>query len=402
MSELDYPTTLTPEQVREYPVLCVDDEPANLEIFNNDFGHLFDVHVAHDANEALAIISEQNIAVLIADYRMPGLSGVDLHERVRELRPQVRRVLVTAYADKRMAIDAINRGGVHHFLTKPWNPAHVLQVLHGLLANVHLDRKVRTLQRRIVNKERVETLAHSRGGILHDLAGVTMGIGASAHYLKEQLVRAYEFLPGPLRGELERELEGLHKHITHITELHERARRLGAPRRVNPRAWAAHELVEHAVELVRRDLTSRIEVEVNVPTGLTVLADRVDVARVLTNLLRNAADAIRRARHSRGRIEIGAHTRGPDVAIHVSDDGPGVPRALSERVFELAWSSTHEEGRGFGLYVCRELTEANGGRLELSSRRAGAGAEFILRLPSAKALRDEVPTSPTPPPITEG
>lgn len=118
-------------------VLCVDDEPHNLVAFRYALEDRFEILTAGSGGEALGILASREIDVLVADQRMPGMTGVDLCERARELRPACVRVILTAYADVAAAEAAINRGQVSRFLRKPWDTAAIAQALVDAVAEAH-------------------------------------------------------------------------------------------------------------------------------------------------------------------------------------------------------------------------------------------------------------------------
>jgi CheY-like chemotaxis protein len=93
----------------KYPVLFVDDDESNRVIFQANFGDDFNIILAKDGHEALKLLYDISPAVLVTDQRMPGMTGVELAEIVRRDKPEVVRMIITAYADIQAAIDAINR-----------------------------------------------------------------------------------------------------------------------------------------------------------------------------------------------------------------------------------------------------------------------------------------------------
>lgn len=104
----------------EISVLYVDDEVQNLAAFKANFRKIFNVTVANDATEALAIINSTHIDVVITDHMMPDISGVDLLEKLKDSHPYIGRILITGCSDISIVIEAINRCEVFRFLTKPW------------------------------------------------------------------------------------------------------------------------------------------------------------------------------------------------------------------------------------------------------------------------------------------
>ena len=123
-------------------VLFVDHEAQNLTYFNRAFAQDFQIIVANNALEAREILatSLKEIGVLITDQRMSGESGVDLLCYARENFPHMVRILTTAYADLRNAVEAVNNGEVFRYITKPWD-------IHLLQQELRLALRFFTLQR---------------------------------------------------------------------------------------------------------------------------------------------------------------------------------------------------------------------------------------------------------------
>ncbi len=101
-------------------VLYVDDESPNLSAFKANFRRNFNVYLADSAAQALEMIKENQIDVVITDHMMPGRSGVELLEQLKKDHPYICRILITGCSDINIVIEAINRGEVFRFLTKPW------------------------------------------------------------------------------------------------------------------------------------------------------------------------------------------------------------------------------------------------------------------------------------------
>lgn len=102
-------------------VLYVDDEENNLRSFRATFRRDFNVFTAQSGEEGLKILEENNIEIIITDQRMPGMTGIDFLEKVLTIVPDPIRMLLTGYSDINAVIDAINKGQVYRYLTKPWN-----------------------------------------------------------------------------------------------------------------------------------------------------------------------------------------------------------------------------------------------------------------------------------------
>lgn len=103
-------------------ILYVDDERPNLFNFTQLFESEYEVFTARSGEEGLAFLESQGeVALVVSDQRMPGMSGVELLARLRELYPDTVRMMITGYTDEEDLIGSINRGHVYRYIVKPWN-----------------------------------------------------------------------------------------------------------------------------------------------------------------------------------------------------------------------------------------------------------------------------------------
>lgn len=102
-------------------VLYVDDELNNLISFKATFRLDYKVFTAISGAEALEIIKNNPVDVIITDQRMPEMTGVEFLEKVMDINPIPMRILLTGYTDMSAIIDAVNKGKIYYYLSKPWN-----------------------------------------------------------------------------------------------------------------------------------------------------------------------------------------------------------------------------------------------------------------------------------------
>ena len=107
-------------------ILLVDDEPHSLQAMRMALEDEFECLTAGNAEQALGVMEEEWIQVVICDQRMPGRTGVEFLAELRERWPETIRVIVTGYTDPSAMAQAINDAGIHQFLTKPWHPDQLL------------------------------------------------------------------------------------------------------------------------------------------------------------------------------------------------------------------------------------------------------------------------------------
>ncbi len=104
-----------------YKILIVDDEPANLRTLARLFREDYEVLTAASGDEALALLGQHDVALLITDQRMPGMTGIELLKKTVPLRPRMVRIILTGYTDVDALVEAINCGQVYRYVAKPWN-----------------------------------------------------------------------------------------------------------------------------------------------------------------------------------------------------------------------------------------------------------------------------------------
>lgn len=121
-------------QELKHPVLLVDDEPDMLFSLKGLLRHDFVLYTAESAREGLQILAEHPIHVVMTDQRMPEMTGVEMLGKVRSQYPDAIRIVFTGYADIKAVVDAINKGGLYRYITKPWDPDELIEVLHAACA----------------------------------------------------------------------------------------------------------------------------------------------------------------------------------------------------------------------------------------------------------------------------
>ena len=104
-----------------YKIMIVDDEPANLRLLERLFRRDYQVVSATSGEEALRLLEQHDVALLVTDQRMPGMTGIELLKLTAPLRPHMVRIILTGYTDVTSLVEAINCGQVYKYVTKPWD-----------------------------------------------------------------------------------------------------------------------------------------------------------------------------------------------------------------------------------------------------------------------------------------
>ncbi|MEO8650631.1 MAG: response regulator [Acidobacteriota bacterium] len=112
-----------------YKILIVDDEELNTRMLERVFRSHYDVVTAQSGGDGLEKLMVHDIALIISDQRMPGMTGVEFLVRAAELRPHCVRIILTGYTDSNDLADALNSNVVYKFVTKPWDNSDLLQTV---------------------------------------------------------------------------------------------------------------------------------------------------------------------------------------------------------------------------------------------------------------------------------
>ena len=119
---------------KKHNLLFVDDEEDIISALYDTFADEYNIFKTTDPQEALGIVEQEDIALVISDQRMPDMTGSELLAEIHQARPETIRVLLTGYADINAAIDAINKGAIHKYVEKPWDDEALLEMVANLVA----------------------------------------------------------------------------------------------------------------------------------------------------------------------------------------------------------------------------------------------------------------------------
>jgi response regulator RpfG family c-di-GMP phosphodiesterase len=135
------------ENQPDWRILCVDDEPNILSSLRRLLrAKGYTVLLANSGQEGLDLLETEQVDLIISDMRMPEMDGAQFLEKVRQRHPDILRLLLTGYADVKSIIDAINRGEIYRYITKPWDDDDILLILRDALERKALEQEKRRLE----------------------------------------------------------------------------------------------------------------------------------------------------------------------------------------------------------------------------------------------------------------
>jgi len=366
-------------------ILYVDDEAPSRKWFARCFGDEFEVATAASTDEALAILAARGheFAALVTDYRMPERDGMKLLRQVQRDHRHLVRLLATAYAEKDVAIAAVNQGKVLRILEKPLEDEPTREALREALALYRTQA-----MERLLNEGRVSALRETLGFLAHELntpLATVRGCVASvaARHLAAPggpagVVQFEEDHPGDLLAALDRaERRALYCQSLVATFL-QSARDAypgAAPQTVSASALVQALLTEFPFELEER---AWVSTEI---LGDFRLPGRRDLLYlVLCTLTKNALQALRGEPGARLHIAAGLERseQGARGWIRFADNGPGIPPDVLARLTrEPVTTRAEAGGNGMGLLFCQRVLQSAGGAVRVEST-LGAGTTVTL------------------------
>jgi signal transduction histidine kinase len=375
------PATMTFDP-RGYAVLYVDDEPENLLTFRYAFDDQLTILTAGSGPEALELLQRHDVAVLLSDQRMPGMSGIELCDIARRVRPDAVRMIVTAYADMHAAIDAINKGHVARYLLKPWRNDELYDVLRTALDFFHVQRTVRDMETRLLRAGSTQVVTAAKASLLHEVKNPLSALVVTLEQTGQVLGALQDALQAgralDLRTALA-ELSEMHSDATlaaqqlrTVTERYSPQR----PQLPSVNRCDCGRVADTTVRMLRRDVERVARLDVVLEDSVQVAMDASVLGQILLNLVINAAQAMEAEGTVDGAITVRVRREGSLAVISVHDTGPGIAPEVIGHVFQPHFT-TRAEGTGLGLTIARELAEQHGGLL---TARSEPGVETVVEL----------------------
>jgi signal transduction histidine kinase len=372
----------------EKSLLIVDDEEKVLDVLAKTFEEYYHVYSAQTALQALEIVKHESIQVIITDERMPQMDGMTLLKESKKVDPQTVNIILTAYTDINVAIEAINSGIVYRYIVKPWETDELKTMVrqaferHDLLEqnrslNQELLRKNRDLeenlrelkdtQEKLVRNEKFTLVGQLTASIGHELRNPLSRIGAAAALLKNDLKDAT-----PETKELfkiiDNEVAISNKIINDLLDF---SRERKAVLKLNN----LNEILTQTLSRLRfpEDIVCEQELDSQVPE---IYLDEGQIQQVLINLILNSIQAMSQG----GKIYLKTQHKDDHIEMVVKDTGSGIPDENIGKIFDPLFT-TKSKGIGLGMYVVKMLTEKNNGSVSVHSRE-NIGTTVTLAFPT--------------------
>lgn len=387
--------------LREHLILYVDDEHANRTVFEITFGRTFRIKSVSSAEEGLAFMQEEQVAVVVTDQRMTGMSGDELLRKVKETSPDTIRIIVTAYSDLEPILSAVNEGLVARYVMKPWDRAELDETLRWAIEAYNAGKQNNALQLRLMQTERLRTLGQVSAAVLHDLNQPVMAVSMSAEQLAElsrvapALSRIARGDSAPLTADERRTIGQLGEDLpelatslatcaTFMTDLVKQMREFQRHDTAPPASTeiAPLPVMKLALGMCRSgSMSSGSRLSYEGPSKLpSIKATSTDLIQILVNLVRNAQQALEEHQIAHGEITLRAEVSPGLLTLSVKDNGPGIPSEVLAKL-GTPFYTTRSAGTGLGVAQVKRLVGRLGGELRIDSA-PGHGTSVTFTLPT--------------------
>ncbi len=415
---------------KRYSILYVDDEDGNLRIFQRAFKKTFDVYIALSGNEALDILSQHSIHLLISDQRMPNMSGVELLRLASVQYPDTIRIILTAYTDIDDIMQAVNECGIYRYLPKPWKKEEMQQTLEQALEVYKLrqEKNILISELRESNevledkvKNRTATLTETNERLIAEIEERKKIENALqiAKETAEEASKAKELFLSTMSHEIRTPLNAiigltyLLQHSSLNAEQLENVQTLQFSgktllalindildfSKINA-GKVEFEKIDFDVRALLKSTiktfenqanTKKIDLLLELDSSLpeVVVGDQVRLGQILNNLIGNSIKFTHVGNVKASVKLLEENEKELLLQFTISDTGIGIAENKKDLIFENFSQASQDTSRkyggtGLGLAITKRLVEHQNGKIWVKSE-LGNGSVFYVVLPFAKS-----------------
>jgi signal transduction histidine kinase len=358
-------------------ILVVDDEMGPRESLRMILNPYYNVHIAERGGQALEILNRVPVDLVTVDLKMPGLSGINVLEKVKQHDPDIEAIIITGYGSLDTAIEGL-RLGAFDYIAKPFDVNHILALVRRGLERRNAKLKLRQLKS--------DFLAN----VSHELRTPLSVVVGFVYLLLNQVI-------GKVSDEQQKILEKVYRNSEELLELIDNVLWLtslnAGDSSLMSEKFDVGAVVQETTKRYEKTLREKgLRLSVQMPTQeIPVVSDRSKVERIFQNIFNNA---IKFTPQGEIVVKIRLPSDERHVELEIMDTGVGIEKNQIESVFEpfhRIENSVHRacSGLGLGLTVARRMADMVGGTLEITSQ-PGVGTSVLLKFPSLEQASNRV------------
>lgn len=343
----------------------------------------FRVSQAESGEAALALIDTDKPDIILLDYKLPGISGLDVLTFLKDKKQDILVVMITAYASLETAVQA-TKSGAFDFLAKPFTPEELRATVHKTTKHCMVQRQAAKLaeERRQIRFEFLSVLAHE---LKSPLAAVEGNLFIMRDHVAGEAIQEYDHLIG--RSLIR--LEGMKKLIFDLLDLTriESGQKKRVLTEVDLCAVARQAIETHAVLAADK----KVAISLEGPESILLQADAGELEIIFNNLISNAVKYNRDG----GSVVVALSDAGASVSIAVRDTGIGMTKEEVARLFGEFTRIKNQKtmnilGSGLGLSILKRLSHLYGGAVTVESvPDVGSTFSVVLQKEPGKAAQGQ-------------
>lgn len=377
---------LIPENMEKLKILVVDDEPGirsgierilrnytvGFPFLDEDFS--FDITEASTGEEALKIIAEVGIDIVLLDNKLPGMQGIEVLEEMNKNQFDGAVMMITSYASLDIAVKATNLGA-YNFVPKPFTPQELKSALENISKHLFLKRMTRKM-----NKEGKQIRFQFLSVLSHELKSPINAIEGYLRIMQEKQVgnNIDEYMAMIDRSLIRiKGMRGLIMDMLDLTKLE------SGKKARNIQKVSVNDIAKMAVDAVLPMAIQRnIKIHFDTDSELSMLIDSGELEIILNNLLSNAVKYNKEG----GVVHFNIKKKGNNLVFKIEDTGIGISRDNLSTLFkEFSRIKTEQTrditGSGLGLSIAKKMVVLNNGEILVDST-PGIGTTFTVLLPA--------------------
>lgn len=364
-----------------FSILTVDDNKENLKVVSNFLKNEgYQIALSVNADDAVKILEEHTIDLILLDVMMPGTDGFTLCRRLKEDQrfADIPVIFLTAKTDPDDLVEGFKAGGLD-YITKPFNKEELLARVNNQISLAHARQEIikQTEEIKKINQTKDRLYSVIAHDIKSPFSNISMLISTLAEGYLQPGSEEYEEILQSINSSTQETyalLENLLQWTRSQTGTLERS----------PEPLSLEEIIAKATRFLGPHAKKKdISLTYDVPADLTIEADRNMMQSVFQNLINNAL----KFTNEGGQVTVTGKKQGDKVTVEVQDNGIGIAEENLKKLFDDKGQFTtrgtgDEKGSGLGLILVSDFVEKNYGTIDVKSKE-GEGTSVIVTLPPA-------------------
>jgi signal transduction histidine kinase len=350
-------------------ILVVDDEMGPRESLKMILNPHYNVYTADRGTQAVEMLKQHPVDLVTLDLKMPGFSGINVLEKVKQHDPDIETIIITGYGSLDTAIEGL-RLGAFDYISKPFDVNHILALVR------------RGLERRNAKSQLRQVKSDFLSNISHELRTPLSVVVGFVYLLLNQVI-------GKLTEEQQKVLETVYRNSEELLELIDNVLWMTSLNAGDANAtlerFDAREVVSETVKRYDKGIREkglRLDLQLS-PSDTFLVSDRAKMERVFQNVFNNA---VKFTTEGEIVVKVQPSAAAGGVELEVTDTGVGIEQNKIDSIFEPFHQADNSmqrafSGLGIGLTVARRMAELIGGKLAVTSK-PGSGTRVFMQFPS--------------------